>query len=120
MSSEYLQLVFSTFALYLTGSIFPIGYFLYRAYRRRPCSKLEYAVLILPFIVWWSGMLTNNSSKSLANLGGEPLIIGGMISALYFTRAVLSERRQWSGGAMLAISCAVALITYTFFPGLPE
>jgi hypothetical protein len=84
----------------------------------------DHLTIILPFLIWLSLMISDNSNKSLANLA-EGIFLGLFISLSPIIRIIIGkpkERKNEEGIALglIALCCLAAFYLWKYMPLLPE
>jgi len=89
--------------------------------RRVKWNGWDFAIVVLPFAVWGSLMIFNDTGKSLSNLV-EGLIIGGVAPLAPIVRVAVGKRFNEKSVALelLIALCLVAGCLWEFVPSLPE
>jgi len=97
------------------------GPIILKGWDRAQFKGWEGLVFVVPYGIWMSAFLINDTGKSLANLG-EAIYISSAIVVAALVRVVAGHSR-WAKRvpiAVFSLVCATAFCAYWFTPGWPE
>jgi hypothetical protein len=89
--------------------------------RRVQWCRWDFAVTLLPCIVWIAALMFNSTGKTLSNIG-EAFYLGCSASLVPIIRVIVGQRanQKWLAIGLLISICLVAVGLWAFVPGLPE
>jgi hypothetical protein len=89
--------------------------------RRVQWCRWDFAVVLVPYIVWIVAMMFDDAGKSLSNLV-EAFYLGCSASLAPIIRVIVGQRanQKWLAIGLLIGICLVAVGLWAFVPGLPE
>ncbi|KQC14307.1 MAG: hypothetical protein APR63_14600 [Desulfuromonas sp. SDB] len=96
----------------------PIWFF---ARKRVKWTIWDFLIVILPFLIWVSCLITYSEGKSLSNLV-EGIWLGWVVPLATVIRMVVGDRvnQKKLSIILLAVLCGVGVALWKFMPGLPE
>ncbi len=90
--------------------------------KRVQWNKLDYLILLVPYLAYMALAILVNLPKSLSNVAIELPCLGLAVNLAPIIRLVLSKK--WNGrvvaATLLVVACAVAAGIYFSIPSLPE
>jgi hypothetical protein len=96
----------------------PVWYF---GRKRVQWNHWDFAVGVLPLVVWTAAMMVNGTGKSLSNLV-EIAYLGCAVAIALNVRLLAGSRvnqRLLAAGLLIAV-CLMAVALWAFVPALPE
>jgi hypothetical protein len=84
-------------------------------------GKLDFVLLVLPWLAWISSSLAYSQGKSLSNAVIEPSVLGLVTSLILLLRLIPGYPKSRAGFAITLAGPVIAAVCIWFFvPGLPE
>jgi hypothetical protein len=118
---EALTLCAVVWWIYLLPLIPVAGSVWYFGRRRVQWNGWDFAIVLLPVVVWIGATMVNSDYKTLANCA-EALALGCMAPLAPIVRVIVGQRgsQRWLAIGLLMGVCVVAAGLSAFVPLLPE
>jgi hypothetical protein len=118
---EFLWISFLVWGLYLVPLLPVAGPIWFFGRRRVQWCRWDFAVTLMPYIVWMAAMFINARDKSLSNLV-EAFYLGCATSLVPIIRVLVGQRlnQKVLSVGLLVMACMTGIVLWAFAPGLPE